>query len=401
MDRRVVVLASGGMTHRFWPLRQLVEHEASDPVHIFTPEARAADEERLGWMAAGDHARIIRTMPAYLPHEPEAGFGHYLAMVASVGGEECRAPGRQFSDYENATGTGQVHVWFDRPPRGVDGTVSRKGHMNRLDLLEVIRNGENSAVEFKRDGVRPGKLASEMSALLNLEGGHILLGVDDDGTINGLVRDAKEAEEWVMQVARDLVQPALIPSWQVLRLGSDVSVGVIYLAQNAPDKPYKAKQGGGWITKVRVGTTTRDASREEEQRLYQQSGGLRYGLKPVLGAAVEDLDHRRLQDYFTRVLDYGDVPSPDSEGWETLLSNLDLAVVSGGRTAPTVDGCSSSARTRVASCPSPESGPSVTPVRRPTIRRGRTNRSRDPWFPCAPGTDRWLKSGWSRERGTL
>lgn len=121
LDRRVVVLASGGMTHRFWPLRQLVDHEASDPVHIFTPEARAADEERLAWMASGDHARIIRTMPDYLPHEPEAGFGHYLAMVASVGGEECIAAGRQFSDYENATGTGQVHVWFDRPAEGWTG----------------------------------------------------------------------------------------------------------------------------------------------------------------------------------------------------------------------------------------------------------------------------------------
>ncbi len=121
VDRRVVVLASGGMTHRFWPLRQLVDHEASDPIHIFTPEARAADEERLRWMAAGDHARIISTMPDYLPHEPEAGFGHYLAMVASVGGGRCRAPGRQLSDYENATGTGQVHVWFDRPPGGWTG----------------------------------------------------------------------------------------------------------------------------------------------------------------------------------------------------------------------------------------------------------------------------------------
>lgn len=121
IDRRVVVLASGGMTHRFWPLRQLVDHEASDPVHIFTPQARAADEERLRWMAEGDHARIISTMPDYLPHEPEAGFGHYLAMVASVGGKRCRAPGRRFSDYENATGTGQVHVWFDRPAEGWTG----------------------------------------------------------------------------------------------------------------------------------------------------------------------------------------------------------------------------------------------------------------------------------------
>ena len=75
-----------------------------------------------------------------------------------------------------------------------------------------------------------------------------------------------------------------------------------------------------------------------EQRLYQQSGGLLYGMKPVLGADLEDLDHRRLQDYFTRVLDYGDLPSQDSEGWRILLRNLNLAVISGGQTFPTVDG---------------------------------------------------------------
>lgn len=118
LDRRVVVLASGGMSHTFWPLSQLPKHEASDPVHIITPEARAADEERLQWMQAGDHRRIVDTMPEYMEHNPEGDFGHYLMMLGSVGGAECRAKGRLFSDYENATGTGQVHVWFDRPADG-------------------------------------------------------------------------------------------------------------------------------------------------------------------------------------------------------------------------------------------------------------------------------------------
>ncbi len=108
--------------------------------------------------------------------------------------------------------------------------------MNRTELLEMIRNGENSVVEFKRDDIRPERLASEIVALLNLEGGHILLGVEDDGTITGLTRESKRAEEWVVQVARDHIQPALIPSWRVLPIQSDVSIGVIYLAQNAPDK---------------------------------------------------------------------------------------------------------------------------------------------------------------------
>jgi 3,4-dihydroxyphenylacetate 2,3-dioxygenase len=118
LDRRVVVLASGGMSHTFWPLKQISKHEASDPVHIITPEARAADELRLEWMKAGDHARIVDMMEDYFPHAPEGDFGHYLMMLGSVGGRDCVARGEMFSDYENATGTGQVHVWFEKPEGG-------------------------------------------------------------------------------------------------------------------------------------------------------------------------------------------------------------------------------------------------------------------------------------------
>lgn len=117
-DRDVVVLASGGMTHRFWPLSELSKHEASDPAHIITPEARAADEERLGWMQAGELYRIVDTMDEYYQHAPEGDFGHFLMMLGAVGGRHCTARGELFSQYENATGTGQVHVWFERPEGG-------------------------------------------------------------------------------------------------------------------------------------------------------------------------------------------------------------------------------------------------------------------------------------------
>ncbi|MGI9029344.1 MAG: catechol 1,2-dioxygenase [Ilumatobacteraceae bacterium] len=117
-DRRVVLLASGAMSHTFWKLRQVRDHESSDPAHIRTPEAREADLERLAWLEAGDHAKVIDTMPEFLRYKPEAMFGHYLMMVAAIGGRNCAAPGVRYSDYENALGTGQVHVWFDRPQSG-------------------------------------------------------------------------------------------------------------------------------------------------------------------------------------------------------------------------------------------------------------------------------------------
>ncbi len=118
VDRDVVLLASGGMSHKFWPLRQIPKHEASDPVHIINPEARAADEHRIELMRQGRHRDIIQSMDDYMLHDPEGRFGHYLMLVGAIGGEDCVAMGEMFSSYENATGTGQVHVWFDRPPGG-------------------------------------------------------------------------------------------------------------------------------------------------------------------------------------------------------------------------------------------------------------------------------------------
>lgn len=118
LDRKVLVIASGALSHTFWPLRHIREHNAADIEHIFTPEAAAADLERLAWLEKGDHRSMLETMPEFLTFRPEARFAHYLMMIGALGEEEVIAPGRRFSEYENSVGTGQVHVWFDRPERG-------------------------------------------------------------------------------------------------------------------------------------------------------------------------------------------------------------------------------------------------------------------------------------------
>ncbi|GGY07591.1 DODA-type extradiol aromatic ring-opening family dioxygenase [Streptomyces hiroshimensis] len=115
LDRKVLLLASGGLSHRFWPLSELRNRMAGDPVNIVTAEARAADEQRIAWLEAGRHDRVIRTMPEYLRYAPEGRFGHYLMLAGALGGEACGARGRRFGTYENGIGTGQVHLWFDPP----------------------------------------------------------------------------------------------------------------------------------------------------------------------------------------------------------------------------------------------------------------------------------------------
>lgn len=95
----------------------------------------------------------------------------------------------------------------------------------RTELLEIISNGENSGVEFKRDDLQNHALARELVAFSNLEGGMVLLGVEDDGSVAGLTRE--NLEEWVMTVCRDKIRPAIIPFFEVIRdadPGKDVAI---------------------------------------------------------------------------------------------------------------------------------------------------------------------------------
>jgi len=121
VDRKVIVIASGALSHTFWKLRHLRDHEASDPAHIRTPEAYAADQDRIAWFKEGDHARVLSTMDEFMTFRPEAMFAHYLMMIGALGEEQVRATARQYGDYENSIGTGQVHLWFDRPAGGFPG----------------------------------------------------------------------------------------------------------------------------------------------------------------------------------------------------------------------------------------------------------------------------------------
>lgn len=210
--------------------------------------------------------------------------------------------------------------------------------MNQTQLVELIQNGENSGVEFKRDDIRPGQLAKEMAGLLNLEGGHILLGVEDDLTVSGLTRQPARAEEWVMEAARTHLRPAAIPYWQTIEFEPGKIVGIVRLPDDAPDKPYKAKREAVWVTQIRVGTTTRDATDEEELRLYAQSGRLPYDRKSTPGATMADFDRRRLVNYFQDIRDQEIPEEDDEEAWTQLLLNTELMIADGDRAIPTVGG---------------------------------------------------------------
>ncbi len=51
--------------------------------------------------------------------------------------------------------------------------------INNVELIDIIRAGENSRVEFKQDIKNQDSLLQEIVAFANTEGGRIIIGIHD------------------------------------------------------------------------------------------------------------------------------------------------------------------------------------------------------------------------------
>lgn len=118
-DLRVVLLASGALSHKFngidWkPRHPRIFHESN----VSSPENVASDKRAIELMREGRHDTIVERWNDEYRRLPWEAFGaHYLQMLGAMGGANCRAKGEPLSAYENARGTGNIHVWFDMQPR--------------------------------------------------------------------------------------------------------------------------------------------------------------------------------------------------------------------------------------------------------------------------------------------
>ena len=116
---RVVLLASGALSHRFndidWtPRHPRIFHESN----VSRPENAESDRRAIALLREGQHDAILARWDEEYRRLPWEAFGaHYLQMLGALGGPACRVPGEVLSEYENARGTGNVHIWFDTAAR--------------------------------------------------------------------------------------------------------------------------------------------------------------------------------------------------------------------------------------------------------------------------------------------
>jgi|GEM_PF-1824453 len=89
-----------------------------------------------------------------------------------------------------------------------------------MDIQELVRAGEGTTVEFKRELPRRDNALSTIVAFANTAGGELVIGVDDnDGTIVGVEpRAAREYEQKLGSWAVQLIQPAVVPIVKTYRI---------------------------------------------------------------------------------------------------------------------------------------------------------------------------------------
>ncbi|MDH4417653.1 MAG: extradiol ring-cleavage dioxygenase [Acidovorax sp.] len=114
-DLRVLLLASGALSHKFNPIDWKPKHpRIFHESNVSRPENIVSDKGAIALMEEGRHDMVLdRWQDEYRKMPWEAFGAHYLQMLGAMGGADCRAKGVALSAYENARGTGNVHMWFE------------------------------------------------------------------------------------------------------------------------------------------------------------------------------------------------------------------------------------------------------------------------------------------------
>ena len=118
-------------------------------------------------------------------------------------------------------------------------------------IKEIIRNGENSQVEFKKTLPQLEKIAKTLVAFANTKGGTLLIGIQDDKYVIG-VADPFEERFVLEQAIQHHTEPP-VP----VEISEEEIYGKTVMVVAVPEsntKPHKAlTKEGEWITYIRSG----------------------------------------------------------------------------------------------------------------------------------------------------
>jgi len=160
--------------------------------------------------------------------------------------------------------------------------------MEALEILELIQKGESSTVQFKERLPNQDSLAQEMVAFSNVDGGIILIGVNDKtGALNGLSYDEiQSTNRKLVEIASQSVFPSIIITTETVNVNGNnlIVVGI----KEGIAKPYKDRLGS--IYMKNGSDKRRVTSNDEISRLLQSSKVMFADEMIIQGTSVADID---------------------------------------------------------------------------------------------------------------
>lgn len=106
------------------------------------------------------------------------------------------------------------------------------------EVLKLIKGGESQQVEFKKKANHPEKIIREVVAFANANGGHLFIGVNDNGTLAGL--KYPDEEEYVLTKAiTELCRPAVDFTVELVQVRDDIEILHYHIPESA-QKPHFA-----------------------------------------------------------------------------------------------------------------------------------------------------------------
>ncbi|NVJ85961.1 MAG: ATP-binding protein [Algoriphagus sp.] len=132
--------------------------------------------------------------------------------------------------------------------------------MTLQELKKLASKGEGLCLEFKKKAAYPEKIVREIIALANTQGGYLLVGVDDDGTVSG--QRFIEEEVFVLEKAiSELIQPNLDYDVEINKINEKKGVAIFDIPQSK-SRPHYFMEGNRKRAFIRVDDKSVQASRE-------------------------------------------------------------------------------------------------------------------------------------------
>jgi ATP-dependent DNA helicase RecG len=199
------------------------------------------------------------------------------------------------------------------------------------DLRAIIIRGEDSSVEFK-EGFSED-IVNTLTAFANgyngVPKGFMLIGVDNVGNILGLKDKADNLQKRIVDLCRNKCVPPLAPKMSINSIDSKPILAIEVERSNA--RPHRV----GGICYIRVGSTTRKATSDEEFRLREDSMFRAFDGSLVPNATIDDIDSSKVLEYY-KATRSEDVVSQEKRPLASLLEALGLARQEGAIIRPTV-----------------------------------------------------------------